>query len=85
LSDPASLKNLYDIVTPGPVPWWPPAPGWYVFFAIIIIVTAWLGFRRYRDWKANQYRMSALGRLAGIEKELDKEMASLIKGGTKNE
>ena len=62
-SDPASLDRLHDIVEPAPVPWWPPAPGWYVVMAIAAVVLAWLGVRRWQHWRANAYRRAALREL----------------------
>ena len=39
--DPASLQNLNDIVALGPVPWWPPAPGWYFVIAVVTGLLLW--------------------------------------------
>jgi len=66
-NDLASLDRLQDIVTPPPVPWWPPAPGWYVLGALLFILLAlglvvWL--QRYR---ANAYRREALRELDALE------------------
>jgi len=64
MSDSAtSLDRLHDIVQPPPVPWWPPAPGWYVVLALAAVATAWLGFRYWRQWRANAYRREALREL----------------------
>ena len=35
MNDPGSLQNLNDIVVPGPVAWWPLAPGWYLLLAVL--------------------------------------------------
>ena len=61
--DPASLENLQDIVTPPPVSWWPPAPGWWILFAVFLIGAGVIGYRRWRNWRANAYRRVALGAL----------------------
>jgi hypothetical protein len=63
-SDPASLDHLHDLAMPGPVPWWPPAPGWYVLAAVILLAGAWQGWRGYQRWRGNRYRRAALRELA---------------------
>lgn len=66
MGDPASLQNLHDIVVPGPVAWWPPAPGWYVVILIaagallVLLRNGWL------HWRRNRYRGEALRELARI-------------------
>lgn len=62
-TDPASLENLHDIVVPGPVPWWPPAPGWYVVAFGLLLFLSWMGWKILRDRRANHYRRVALGEL----------------------
>jgi hypothetical protein len=62
-SDPASLENLRDIVVPPPVPWWPPAPGWWFVLVVIAIATLVTAFRIWRVWRANAYRRAALHEL----------------------
>ena len=43
-------EELRDIHLPDPVSWWPPAPGWYGLFilVIILIVLAWYMIKRRR-------------------------------------
>lgn len=66
MSDPAAdLSRLHDIVLPAPVPWWPPAPGWYVLAAGLLTLAAWLGWRAWRRWRADAYRREALRLLVG--------------------
>lgn len=63
--DPAvSLDRLHDIIAPPAVPWWPPAPGWYVVVGIALVVAAVFAFRAWRRWRANAYRREALRELA---------------------
>lgn len=65
MSDPAAdLGRLHDLILPAPVPWWPPAPGWYVLAAGLLALTAWLGWRAWRRWRAEAYRREALRLLA---------------------
>lgn len=61
--DLASLDNLRDIVEPPPVSWWPPAPGWWMLFAIFASVASVVIWRRWQTWRANAYRRAALAEL----------------------
>jgi hypothetical protein len=56
----ASLKNLNDIILPEAVSWWPPAEGWYLLSAVLVVVLAWIAFRSIRRWRENRYRRQAL-------------------------
>lgn len=49
--NPAAELPLRDIHLPAPVPWWPPAPGWWVLASLLALlaVTAFLLYRRYRE------------------------------------
>ncbi|HEX4609952.1 MAG TPA: DUF4381 domain-containing protein [Urbifossiella sp.] len=61
--DPGSLDLLHDIVLPPPVPWWPPAPGWYAVGAValgLLGAAAWTAVTR---WHRNRYRRAALREL----------------------
>lgn len=55
-----SLANLHDILLPSPVPWWPPAPGWYVILALLIVLGGVLALRWWLRRRANAYRREAL-------------------------
>jgi len=68
MSDAASLQNLHDIVVPGPVASWPPAPGWYVAAAVALAITLWLAWRGWQRWRRNRYRGQALRELARIRR-----------------
>ncbi len=68
-ADPASLKNLHDIVEPAAVSMWPPAPGAWLLAGIALTWIAagfllWL-IRRRRD----AYRHEALRVLDVLEEE----------------
>jgi hypothetical protein len=58
--DPTSLENLFDIVTPPPVPWWPPAPGWFVVGGVVLVLAVWIACRAWKHWQAAAYRRTAL-------------------------
>jgi hypothetical protein len=65
--DPADLANLRDIAVPPPVPWWPPAPGWWILAAALLAAAAVLALRRLARWRADAYRRAALRELAALE------------------
>lgn len=66
----ASLDRLHDIVMPGPVPWWPPATGWYWVMAFALVLAVLFAFRGYVRWQHNRYRREALIELTRLEAEL---------------
>jgi hypothetical protein len=66
-ADPTSLDNLHDILTPAPVPWWPPAPGWYVVGVAVLVLAVWAGWRWWRRWQAVAYRRAALAALQQLK------------------
>jgi hypothetical protein len=72
-ADPGSLENLHDLVMPVPVPWWPPAPGWVIVSAVLVVVLGWWLIRAIQHWQSNSYRREALvllGKIDGSEAEL---------------
>ena len=66
-ADPGSLENLHDLVMPVPVPWWPPAPGWVIVSAALIMVLGWWLIHAIRHWRSNSYRREALVLLGKID------------------
>lgn len=66
MTDQASLQNLHDIIMPQPVPWWPPAPGWYVICGIILLALTWILWRLVARWRSNAYRRISLKELGRI-------------------
>jgi len=67
MNEPAtSLDRLHDLVLPPSVPWWPPAPGWYVVLALLVLAVAWLTWRFWKRRQANRYRRAALRQLAAL-------------------
>jgi Domain of unknown function (DUF4381) len=60
-ADPTSLKNLFDIVVPPPVPGWPSAPGWFVVGAVLLVLGFWVAWRAWRHWRAAAYRQTKTG------------------------
>lgn len=63
MDDATSLDRLHDIVVPPEVPWWPPAPGWYVILGLTAAAILALLVRQWLRWHANAYRRTALREL----------------------
>ena len=55
-----SLDKLNDIVIPDAPAWWPPAPGFWVLCAFLVVVLLVIGYRFYLRWKQNRYRRAGL-------------------------
>jgi len=68
MGDSASLQNLHDIVLPGPLAWWPPAPAWYGVIAIAATAVLLLSWKGWRHWRRNRYRAEALRELARLRR-----------------
>lgn len=68
-TDPATadaLAALRPLVEPPPVPWWPPAPGWFVLAAVACLLIIGIGifwWRRRRFLRQTRYRREALALL----------------------
>lgn len=60
------LQNLHDIVAPPPVPWLPPAPGWYALGLTALLFLVWGAVILSRRWRRNAYRRQALAELTGL-------------------
>jgi len=68
--DPTSLDRLHDIIAPPPVPFWPPAPGWYWLLGFLLVLVLVLVIRALIRWLHNVYRRDALRELARQEAAL---------------
>ncbi|MCE9612882.1 MAG: DUF4381 domain-containing protein [Lentisphaerae bacterium] len=62
--DPASLDRLHDIVAPGPVPWWPPAPGVYLALSLVCACLLALAGRALWRHLRRAYRREALAAMS---------------------
>nr|WP_255771346.1 DUF4381 domain-containing protein [Microbulbifer guangxiensis] len=69
-AEQALLDQLRDIHTPDPIGWWPPAPGWWLLAALLMIglyfLLRWLRQRKLR-WSRNRYRKEAERLLRAID------------------
>ena len=60
------LAQLHALREPGTIGWWPLAPGWWVLFAIAVLLLATLAFYCYRRYRANAYRRQACVQLQAL-------------------
>ena len=73
-----ALQDLHDIVVPTPVPWLPPAPGWYALGLTVLLFLLWGAAILYRRWRRNAYRRQALAELAHMESALAADQAARL-------
>lgn len=76
--DPADLSRLADIVLTPPVPWWPPAPGWWILAAAVLAALAILTIEALRRYRRNAYRRAALAELDAIGAVADAAGAAAV-------
>ncbi len=63
------LENLRDIHSPPPIPFWPPAPGWWILATLVLLclITGWF----FYQWqKKRALRKAALIELNQLEQSL---------------
>jgi hypothetical protein len=60
------LSELADIHLPDAVPFWPPAPGWWVLAALLLAGLGWLLWLQFRVWQRKQCMHAALAELTRV-------------------
>jgi hypothetical protein len=78
--DPTSLNLLHDVIAPPPVPWWPPAPGWYWLMGGLAFFLIVLAVRVFLRWQRNRYRREALAEWKRNEAMLADSPAEALAG-----
>jgi hypothetical protein len=61
-----SGPQLRDIHMPADPSWWPPAPGWWILFAIVLGALVWLTVRLRRRASRRRWQRSILDELTRI-------------------
>jgi hypothetical protein len=75
--DPASLDRLHGLAVPEAVSFWPPATGWWVLSALVLLALLVVVIRFIRIHRINAYRRAALFELQWIDSTL--ALATLLK------
>ncbi|MEQ9465106.1 MAG: DUF4381 domain-containing protein [Haliea sp.] len=60
------LAALQPLRPPEPLPWWPPAPGWWLIAGLLLVALAWAAWRGWRSYRRNEYRRTARRTLQAI-------------------
>lgn len=66
MQDSIHISGIGPMIVPESLAAWPPAPGWYVVFAIVFLLIATLFGFYLRSWVRNRYRREALRQLESI-------------------
>ena len=66
-TDATSLDRLHDIIVAPPVPWWPPASGWYWVLGLMVVMLLAALITGLIRWQHSRYRREALAELARQE------------------
>lgn len=69
--NPDLLSQLRDIHAAAPVPWWPPAPGWWVLALLLLVLLGWLGRRLLARLRVHQRRKQMLGWVEHLNANID--------------
>jgi hypothetical protein len=62
-----SQLPLRDIHLPGPIGWWPPAPGWWLVAALVLVAAALYGVHYYRG----RHKRAALRAMTRVRTALE--------------
>jgi hypothetical protein len=64
---PDSLQRLHDFYQPPAPSWMPRTIGWYLLFALLLVLIAWAAWRIVLAWRKNAYRRGAVRELDHLE------------------
>ena len=69
--NPDLLSQLRDIHAAPEVPWWPPAPGWWVLAVLLLVVLGWLLRRLHARYRVQQRRKQMLAWVDHLNTSID--------------
>ena len=69
--NPDLLSQLRDIHAAPVVPWWPPAPGWWVLALMLLVLLIWRGRRLLARIRVHQRRKQMLGWVDHLNANID--------------
>lgn len=69
--NPDLLSQLRDIHTAATVPWWPPAPGWWVLAGLVLVLLAWSGRLALARYRVHLRRRQMLGWVDHLNVNID--------------
>jgi hypothetical protein len=69
--NPDLLAQLKDIHAAPAVPWWPPAPGWWLVALLVFVMLAWFGRRALARYRIHQRRQQMLGWIDHLNATVD--------------
>ncbi|MEX0976961.1 MAG: DUF4381 domain-containing protein [Woeseia sp.] len=58
---------LRDLHLPEAIDWWPPAPGWWLLAALLMLALGYRLFRAWQAWQRNAARRAALAELPRVQ------------------
>jgi hypothetical protein len=61
------LDKLHDFYQPQPPSWAPQTIGWYVVFALVLLLAAWGAWHVFASWRLNRYRREALREIEAVD------------------
>ncbi len=64
-----ALASLHPLREPGPISWWPLAPGWWLLIALTVLCVVGLGYALVKRYRANAYRRQGLAQLQTLRQQ----------------
>ncbi|CAM3023668.1 Uncharacterised protein [Ectopseudomonas mendocina] len=72
------IDQLQPLIDPPPVPWWPPAPGWWLL-AVLLPLLSWALWRLLRNWRRRAPKVAAEQTLDPLRQTALDELSRLSK------